>query len=317
MSSPAAVPIRVGTAGWSYEDWKGIVYPARAPSGFDPLAFLASLFDTNEINSTFYRIPTVRATRDWARRVAHNPRFAFTAKLFRGFTHERTAGSPEEKEFLSAMEPLAADGRLAGVLVQFPVSFRNTADNRTSLAGILDRFRALPLAAEFRHDSWDREDARDLIGQRNAVFVNIDQPWIGDNLRNTDYVAPGRAYYRFHGRNAPKWFGPNTSNEERYNYLYTPSQIEKTASRVEAASREAAAASGGAPRGAAGTAGVAAIFNNHFRGQAVANAIQLQHVLTGELVAAPETLRTTYPELAGITEAAKSATTAKQPKLFG
>ena len=317
MPSSAAVPIRVGTAGWSYEDWKGIVYPKRAPSGFDPLAFLASLFDTNEINSTFYRIPAIQATKSWARRVAHNPRFAFTAKLFRGFTHERTAGSPEEKEFLSAMEPLARDGRLAGVLVQFPVSFRNTEDNRGSLAGILDRFRALPLAAEFRHDSWDREDARDLIAQRGAVFVNIDQPWIGDNLRNTDYVAPGRAYYRFHGRNAPKWFGPNTSNEERYNYLYTPSQIEKTAARVQGASREAARAGGAARKGAAGTSGVSAIFNNHFRGQAVANAIQLQHTLTGELVAVPETLRMTYPALAGITEAVHAASSSKQPKLFG
>jgi uncharacterized protein YecE (DUF72 family) len=314
MGSSAAVPIRVGTAGWSYEDWKGIVYPSRAPSGFDPLAFLASFFDMNEINSTFYRIPAVQTTRDWSRRVAHNPRFAFTAKLFRGFTHERTAGSPEEKDFLAAMEPLSAEGRLAEVLVQFPVSFRNTAENRACLAAILDRFRALPLAAEFRHVSWNRDDASDLLASRDAVFVNIDQPWIGENLRSTDYVAPGRAYYRFHGRNAAKWFGPDTSNEERYNYLYTPSQIEKAAARVEAASREAARGA----RGAAGTSGVAAIFNNHFRGQAVANAIQLQHVLTGELVAVPETLRAAYPALAGITEGAPAAAGAsRQPKLFG
>jgi uncharacterized protein YecE (DUF72 family) len=312
MATPAAVPIRVGTAGWSYEDWKGIVYPSRAPSGFDPLAFHASLFDTNEINSTFYRIPAVQATRSWSRRVAHNSRFAFTAKLFRGFTHERTAGSSEEKDFLAAMEPLSANGRLAEILVQFPVSFRNTAENRGSLGAILGRFRALPLAAEFRHASWDREDARDLLAERGALFVNIDQPWIGENLRTTDHVAPGRAYYRFHGRNAAKWFGPDTSNEERYNYLYTPSQIEKAAARVEGAAREA----GRGPRGAAGTAGVAAIFNNHFRGQAVANAIQLQHVLTGELVAVPETLRAAYPALAGITEAASGAG-AKQPNLFG
>ncbi|MDQ6894215.1 MAG: DUF72 domain-containing protein [Acidobacteriota bacterium] len=314
MGSSAAVPIRVGTAGWSYEDWKGIVYPSRAPSGFDPLAFLASLFDTNEINSTFYRIPAVQTTRSWAGRVAHNPRFAFTAKLFRGFTHERTAAFPEERDFLAAMEPLSSEGRLAEVLVQFPVSFRNTEENRDSLASILDRFRALPLAAEFRHASWDREDARDLLAIRGAVFVNIDQPWIGENLRATDRVAPGRAYYRFHGRNAPKWFGPDTSNEERYNYLYTPSQIEKAAARVEAAAREAARGA----RGAAGTSGVAAIFNNHFRGQAVANAIQLQHVLTGELVAVPETLRAAYPALAGITEeAAAGAASSRQPKLFG
>jgi uncharacterized protein YecE (DUF72 family) len=318
MPAAAPVPIRVGTAGWSYADWKGIVYPARAPAGFDPLAFLASLFDTNEINSTFYRIPAVRSTRDWARRVAHNRRFAFTAKLYRGFTHERTAGSPEEKDFLEAMRPLAEEGRLAEVLVQFPVSFRNTAENRSSLASVLERFEALPLAAEFRHSSWDREDALEILRSRDAVFVNIDQPWIGDNLRTTDHAAPGRAYHRFHGRNAAKWFGPNTSNEERYDYLYTPEQMAKAAGRLTRSAQSAASLEEGSPRGAAGTAGVTAILNNHFRGQAVANAIQLQHLLTGEVVAAPETLRAAYPALGSITEPAPAlAPGTRQSKLFG
>ncbi len=315
-----SVPIRIGTAGWSYEDWKGIVYPLRAPAGFDPLALMASLFDTNEINSSFYRIPTVRSTRDWARRVAHNSRFAFTAKLFRGFTHERTAGSPEEKEFLSAMAPLADEGRLAAVLVQFPVSFRNSPENRGSLDTLLGRFAALPLAAEFRHASWNAGDAREILAKHGALFVNIDQPWIGDNLRATDHVGPGRAYYRFHGRNAAKWFGPNTSNEERYNYLYTEEQIEKIAGRLRSAG-EAASETGpesghesGRAAGPGSVSGVTAILNNHFRGQAVANAIQLQHRVTGELVMAPDSLRDTYSALSGITEAAPSA--APQKPLF-
>jgi uncharacterized protein YecE (DUF72 family) len=188
---------------------------------------MASLFDTNEINSTFYRIPPSKSARDWARRVAFNPRFAFTAKLYRGFTHERTAGSPEEKEFLAAMEPLAADGRLSAVLVQFPVSFHNTEENRRALARVLDRFSALPLAAEFRHASWNREDALGLLEEKGAAFVNIDQPWLGDNLRGTDHVSMSsrRAYWRFHGRNAAKWFGPKTTYEERYDYSYSEYQI--------------------------------------------------------------------------------------------
>ncbi len=313
MEVAAAVPIRVGTAGWSYEDWKGIVYPLRPQRGFDPLGLMASLFDTNEINSTFYRIPTERSTRDWGRRVAHNPRFAFTAKLYRGFTHERTAGSAEEKEFVAAMAPLAEEGRLSAVLMQFPVSFRNGAENREALDALLRRFAALPLAAEFRHASWDAEDARAILDARRAVFVNIDQPWIGDNLRATDHVAPARAYYRLHGRNAAKWFGPNTSNEERYDYLYSEDQLAKVAARLDAA-RETASASAGRTREAVGTSGVTAILNNHFRGQAVANAIQLQHLLTGEIVAAPDSLRETYAPLAAITEAAAPA--AGQKPLF-
>ncbi len=309
-----AVPVRIGTAGWSYEDWKGIVYPLRPPSGFDPLGLMSSLFDTNEINSSFYRIPSVAATRGWARRVAHNPRFAFTAKLFRGFTHERTAGSPQEKEFLSAMAPLAEEGRLADVLVQFPVSFRNSPENRRALDTVLGRFDALPLAAEFRHASWNSEDAREILAKHDALFVNIDQPWIGDNLRATDHVAPGRAYYRFHGRNAAKWFGPNTSNEERYNYLYSEEQIGKAAERLSSSATRAADAL--RPPGPGRVSGVTAILNNHFRGQAVANAIQLQHRLTGELLAAPPSLRDTYPALAGVTEAAEPPDGQKQKPLF-
>ena len=115
--------IRVGTAGWSYEDWNGIVYPARAAKGFDRLAFQASLFDANEINSTFYRIPAPTQARDWGQRVSFNPRFSFTAKLWRGFTHERDAGEADAGAFLAAMAPLAEAGRLGAVLVQFPISF--------------------------------------------------------------------------------------------------------------------------------------------------------------------------------------------------
>jgi uncharacterized protein YecE (DUF72 family) len=286
--------IRIGTAGWSYEDWRGIVYPQHPPRGFDRLASMAALFDTNEINSTFYRIPDARQTSDWARRVAHNARFAFTAKLYRGFTHERDAGSPEEKAFLAAMEPLAREGRLGAVLVQYPFSFHDTADSRAGLSDTLARFRPLPLAVEFRHASWDRDDTARLLEEHGAAFVNIDQPSLTGNLTPGNRVTGPLAYYRFHGRNALKWFGPDTSNEERYNYLYREAELAPWIDRIREAARGLAA------RGAATRkAGVFVILNNHFRGQAVANALMLQKELTGETRSAPETLLTTYPVLAG------------------
>ena len=79
----------IGPAGWSYEDWKGVVYPAGAGRKFDPLEYLARYFDVVEINSSFYHSPPAAWTRSWARRVEDHPRFRFTAKLWRGFTHER------------------------------------------------------------------------------------------------------------------------------------------------------------------------------------------------------------------------------------
>ena len=257
--------IRVGTAGWSYEDWNGIVYPAKAPKGFDRLAFHAALFDAIEINSTFYRIPAPRQTRDWARRVSSNPRFSFTAKLWRGFTHERDAGDADAEAFRAAMAPLQEDGCLGAVLVQFPISFHGGAGNRGLLEAILARFSSLPLAVEFRGAEWDEKETDDVLARHGAAFVNIDQPSLEGNLRATERETGNLAYFRFHGRNAAKWFGPDTSNEERYNYLYGPEELAPWTARIRKARAK----------------NVFAILNNHFRGQAVANALELQHALVG------------------------------------
>ena len=302
--------IRVGSAGWSYEDWEGIVYPRRPPRGFDRLAAMASLFDTNEINSTFYRIPDGRQTADWARRAGGaNPQFRFTAKLFRGFTHEKEAGAGDEKAFRGAMRPLADAGRLGAVLAQFPFSFHATADNRGRLTAVLDRFAGLPLAVEFRHASWDTAETRDLLSRHGAAFVNIDQPRLDGNLPPTSHVTAPLAYYRFHGRNAPKWFGPDTSNEERYNYLYSEAELSPWVNRIRQAGNALASRRGED----AAARGVYVILNNHFRGQAVANAIQIQTMLTGEVRNAPDILRETYPVLEPITQ---TGPVPKQQKLF-
>jgi uncharacterized protein YecE (DUF72 family) len=282
---------RVGTAGWMYKDWEGIVYPP-ARRGFDRLGFMASLFDANEINSTFYRVPPPSMARDWARRVAHNPRFVFTAKLYRGFTHDRNATAEDEKAVRDAMDPLASAGRLGCVLVQMPMSFRATPENRALLERIFDRFSPLPLAAEFRHFSWDTPETLRLLQDRSVAFVNIDQPRLKGNLPATSHVTAPVAYYRFHGRNAAKWFGPDTSNEERYNYLYSIGELTPWADRIrESAARRA-------------DAQVFAVMNNHFRGQAVANAIQLQQMLTGETRDVPESLARAFPQ-AGLPVAAR------------
>lgn len=299
--------IRIGTAGWSYEDWVGIVYPDKPPRGFDRLAWMASVFDTNEVNSTFYRIPSSRMTREWARRVAHNPRFAFTAKLYRGFTHERESGDADRRAFRDAMMPLLESGRLGSVLAQFPMSFHCTPENRMLLERILDRFADLPMAAEFRHKSWDVPEVLTLLEERGAAFVNIDQPHFRDTLRATNHVTAPFAYYRFHGRRWEKWFGPNTSNEERYDYLYSDKELAPWVERIRAGAEQAEARTGGRTAG-----GAYAILNNHFRGQAVANALELQGTLLGRAAAVPETLLATYPSLGSRVVAAGGT----QPPLF-
>ena len=292
--------VRIGTAGWMYKDWEGIVYPPPRRD-FDRLAFMASLFDTNEINSTFYRIPPVSMARDWARRVAHNDRFRFTAKLYRGFTHDRNATGADEKAYREAIGALAGAGRLGCVLVQVPMSFRATEENRAVLAAIFDRFGIFPMAAEFRHFSWNTAETLAFLEERSVGFVNIDQPRLKGNLPATSYVTGPVAYYRFHGRNAAKWFGPDTSNEERYNYFYSEREMEPWAARIREGRERRPDAS------------AYAVMNNHFRGQAVANALQLQQMLIGETRAAPQSLRETYPAIAGATRAADAG---GQKRLF-
>lgn len=271
-----------------YKDWEGIVYPPPR-RGLDRLGLMASLFDANEINSTFYRIPPPSMTRDWARRVAHNPGFLFSAKLYRGFTHERNATAEDEKAARAAMEPLAEAGRLGCVLVQLPMSFHAAPESRSLLEKIFGSFSAFPLVAEFRHFSWDAPDTIRFLEDAGVGFANIDQPQLKGNLPATSHVTGPVAYYRFHGRNAAKWFGPDTSNEERYDYLYSARELEPWVERI----REGAARR---PE-----ANAYAVMNNHFRGQAVANALQLQQMLTGVIREAPESLRETYPAVARVT----------------
>ena len=127
---------RIGPAGWSYKDWAGIVYPAKPPKGFDPAAYLAQFFDTIEINSSFYGPPAASTVRGWVERVSINPNFRFTAKLWRGFRHERNATQQDEAAVKEGLDLFTASGRLGALLLQFPWSFKFTPENREYLAGL-------------------------------------------------------------------------------------------------------------------------------------------------------------------------------------
>ena len=76
-----------GPSGWSYPHWNGVVYPRQKPRGFHALQDLSRYFDAVEINTTFYQPLRPEITRLWLRKVSHNPKFMFTAKLRRRFTH--------------------------------------------------------------------------------------------------------------------------------------------------------------------------------------------------------------------------------------
>ncbi len=209
--------IRFGPAGWSYKDWQGVVYPEDPPKGFDPLAFLARYFDTIEVNSTFYRPPRPEVTPRWARRVAENPDFKFTAKLWQRFTHERdSAPSADEVAAVRAgLDPLVDRGRLGGLLIQFPWSFKAGDESLDWLDDVTSTFSDYPCVVEVRHASWNKPTFYRWLGERGVGFVNIDQPLFHRSIGPSAEASGCVGYVRLHGRNYDDWFREGAGRDAR------------------------------------------------------------------------------------------------------
>jgi uncharacterized protein YecE (DUF72 family) len=270
--------IRIGPAGWSYKDWEGTVYPPHG-SKFDHLAYLASFFDTIEINSPFYRIPPPTHAKSWVRRVADNPNFKFTTKVFRGFTHDDAEiADADVNAFRDYLDPLAGANRLGAVLLQYPWSFKNSAaalDKLVRLFNALDRY---PLALEVRHSTFQNEEFLQFLNEHDVAWVNVDQPLFHDSVKPSDAMSGPLAYARLHGRNYEKWFA-HGETWERYNYLYSKEELEPWVGRIQtmAAAKE-----------------TYVVTNNHFRGQAILNAVDLEESL-GMDAKMPPQLKEAYP----------------------
>lgn len=276
--------IRVGPAGWSYKDWEGVVYPQKPGKAFDPLEYLAGFFDTIEINSSFYRPPAPTTTKAWVKRVAENKKFVFTAKLHRVFTHERgRATKKDEKEYRQGMDVLAKAGKLGGVLLQFPWSFKNTPDERVYLAKLLERFSDYPLVVEVRHASWNTPEVYEWLEERAVGICNIDQPVFKKSIRPQALTTSPIGYVRLHGRNYKDWFREKAQPHERYDYLYSIDELDPWLVRIKEVAKHSRE--------------TYVITNNHFRGKGIVNAIEIKAGLEEKQFPAPEPLFKAYPRL--------------------
>jgi uncharacterized protein YecE (DUF72 family) len=216
--------------------------------------------------------------------VRERDRFRFTLKLWRRFTHEREAAfSREEVDAVRAgLDPVAEAGKLGAVLLQFPWSFRNEEPNREWLRDVAAAFRAYPLVAEVRHASWNEPGFYSELGERGIGFVNVDQPLFHNSIKPSARATSAVGYVRVHGRNYRDWFRKAAGRDERYDYLYSAKELEPWAERTRELAEEP------------GVADVYVVNNNHFRGQAVANAAMLQSQVTGEKVRVPSPLFEAY-----------------------
>lgn len=292
--------IRIGTAGWSYKDWEGVFYPPGMQHRKQhPLEYVARCFDMVEINTSFYGHIKPELAKVWARKVGVNPKFVFTAKLHRSFTHSplavmeptsaATIKPSEEDERLAreGLDALASTGKLGAVLIQFPLSFKNTPLNREYIEALVFQFKDFPSAIEVRHASWDNPGTLRDFAEKNVAFCNIDQPQLGRSLGPTEHVTSSLGYVRLHGRNYDQWFEPEKSSD-RYNYLYKETELIGWKEKIE--------------RMAARTAVTYVVTNNHFEAKAGANGLQLKHMLSGQRVQATQVLLEHYPELRQIAD---------------
>ena len=300
--------IRVGTSGCSYPTgegtWNGVFYPAagqrrRGSGKFDELRFYAEHFDTVEVNSTFYRVPSASTAASWAKRTPRN--FEFSLKLFQKFTHpemfEKTTGADpfdlgkaDVDEFRSAIDPLASAGKLGALLAQFPASFKNEPNSRGYLEWLLEQFGEYEVAVELRHRSWsdDPQDTFGMLSAFGAAWTQIDEPKFRFSIRQNLLPNVKTFYYlRLHGRNAAQWW-KHEKSEDRYNYLYSASELQPFADAVEEATRREVKK--------------AYLYaNNHFSAKSVANAAILKHQLGQDVPGEyTEEMVKRYRELKGI-----------------
>ncbi|MBI2988195.1 MAG: DUF72 domain-containing protein [Deltaproteobacteria bacterium] len=297
--------LRIGTSGYSYpgsppKGWYGVFYPGTKGQKFDELAYYSSFFDAVEVNTTFYRPPAPDMAAAWVKRTPAD--FEFAIKVWQKFTHPMKLGeggggaaarweAPAEADvevFKKSIGALSHSGKLGVLLFQYPPGFRCTEENVEKLQWTLHSFRAYPKAVELRHRSWsDKGDETGaLLGQSGATWAVIDEPKFASSVAQESEAVGEMFYLRLHGRNREKWWSHGEA-WERYDYFYGPEEIRCFADKIRQTAQDSPQAK------------VYVFFNNHARGQAVADALMLKGELQQETGAElPRTLVQAYPPLA-------------------
>jgi uncharacterized protein YecE (DUF72 family) len=251
--------IRLGTSGFSYDDWIGPVYPDGLPK-WQWLGYYAERFNTVELNVSYYRIPTQKMSSGWVERTPDG--FLFTLKAHKSITHERD--DPDFEMFLASISPIIEAGKLACVLAQFPYSFHPTPENREYLLRLRDGFQMIPVVVEFRDHAWVSDETFEMLEEINFGFCSVDEPRIKGLMPPIAKATSDVAYVRFHGRNAEKWW-QHEHAWERYDYTYSEEELEPWIARIN--ELDAAAP-------------LTLVYaNNHYRGQSVDTLHKLESLL--------------------------------------
>ena len=238
-------PVRVGCSGWNYRDWRELVYPKGCPPS-RWLEHYATLFDTVEVNSTFYRLASRDAVARWVEQTP--PHFCFTLKMSRYITHIKrlTALDTGIEKFYERVEPLTGTPKMGPVLWQLPENFHRDDDR---LGEALDALPPGRHTFEFRHRSWFVEPVYDLLRARGVALTIGDHP---ERPFQSHEMTADWTFVRFH-------YG---ARGRRGNY--SEAELETWAKRLDGWRRDVE---------------VLAYFNNDWEGFAVDNGLWLRERL--------------------------------------
>jgi uncharacterized protein YecE (DUF72 family) len=304
--------VRVGICSWADPALieSGGFYPKRSMSAEARLRYYASVFDTVEVNSSYYAIPDIKSTVRWVERTPLG--FVFHVKAYALLTghHPKPESLPAELQallprqpgrtrrgeieaasfppeavnaafrlFRAAVAPLADAGKLGYVLFQFAPWVHFDRARLDYLASLAERLPGWTIAVEFRHRSWFPEHAAEALaalGDARLAHVIVDAPiGAGAVPRVTASTAP-TAVFRLHGRNADGWLrqlrGEEPAVREKYDYLYSEAELRELLPEIGRIGEEAEQ--------------VFISFNNNNRDYPVRNARMMQRLL-GQPVGEP------------------------------
>lgn len=255
--------ILIGTSGFSFDDWVGVVYPEGIRKHEMLPYYEKSLgFKTLEVNYTYYSMPAVKTMESFVKRTSRE--FSFIVKAHKSMTHEKASNLKELcARFKAGIEPL--NGNMKAVLFQFPYMFVPNGESIDYLRFLQGEFAGYNSVVEFRNAKWSDERHLEMLKELSMGYCIVDEPKLRGLLPFSPHLTSDTGYFRFHGRNT-SWF--KEPLEIRYDYLYSGNELKEFAAPIKDIARKAAV--------------TYVFFNNCHAGKAVKNALMLMEILKSE-----------------------------------
>lgn len=225
-------------------------------------------------------------------------------KLFRGFTHTFQATRNDVLGVRRLLDPLLQNGKLAGLLLQFPYSFTNLKERLEYVVQLKELFPMYRLFVEVRHDSWNNPETIHRLLENRLNVVNVDLPRIKHHMPLTTFVSDGAAFFRLMGRNGKTWDRPWRVEEnkkfivsDRYNYYYPQKELDELVECIQKVRTKADS--------------TFAIFHTDPQAHSLVNGFQIRHIIdkATSKVSVPRSIISSHPQLQSICSIIPSSTT--------